>query len=162
MVEKPIQSSVSREADKKENRRYARRRTSDYLLATDLDTGRTLGRAANVSPRGVMVMTADTIPVGKCYHLDIALPVPVLNKQHLELIVECRWSTYRKAADLWENGLEINEISHDDRHVLQQLVIQLMTNNGECRTTASDHWGRGHEKIEYVRLRRYRRDTSGQ
>ena len=138
-------------------RKYVRRQASDYLLATDTDSSKVLGRIANMSPKGIMLMSADALAVGQSYRLSIKLPAKVSNHEHLSVTAECRWSTFKKRSDLWENGLEIGEITPDSRKLLQQVVLRLMEHNGQIGEVSDAKWGQGNEKLELVRVRRYRR-----
>ena len=140
-----------------DGRKYTRRRASDYLLVTDADSGLSLGRIINMSPKGVMIMSAEALSVSKPYRLNIKLPVRAFTADNLELAAECRWSNFEKRSDLWESGLEINEISADNRRLLQQVVLRLMTHNGEWGESDKQAWGQNKEKLELVRVRRYRR-----
>lgn len=139
-----------------DGRKYTRRRASDYLLVTDTDSGDSLGRILNMSPKGIMVMSADALSVGKPYRLSIKLPARTFTSDALELAADCRWSNFEKRSDLWENGLEISEITAENRRLLQQVVLRLMTNNGEWGEPDKQAWGKNKEKLELVRVRRYR------
>ena len=140
-----------------DGRKYTRRRASDYLLVTDDDSGLTLGRIINMSPKGIMVMSSDALSVGKPYQLTIKLPARTFATPQLQMAAECRWSNFEKRADIWENGLEIREISLDNRKLLQQVVLRLMAHNGEWGEPDRPAWGQNKEKLELVRLRRYRK-----
>ena len=139
-----------------DGRKYTRRRASDYLVVTDTASGQVLGRVINMSPKGVMIMSAEAMPVGQSFQLDITLPSRTFDADRLTLAAECRWSSFEKQADLWENGLEVREISDENRKLLQQVVLRLMTHNGECGEAAGHTWGQHREKLELVRVRRYR------
>lgn len=141
----------------KDGRKYTRRRASDYLLVTDTDSGQVLGRIINVSPKGIAVMSTESLAVDRSFNLSIKLPSRAFGCDYLTLTADCRWSTFEKRSDLWENGLEIGEISPDDRRVLQQVVLRLMTHNGEWSEANDARWSRNPEKLELVRVRRYRR-----
>ena len=141
----------------KDGRKYTRRRASDYLLVTDSDSGQVLGRIINMSPKGIMVMSTESLTVGQPLKLNIKLPSRAFGSEHLRLTAECRWSTFERQSDLWENGLEIGEISPDDRRVLQQVVLRLMTHNGEWGEANDAKWSQNPQRLELVRVRRYRR-----
>lgn len=101
-------------------------------------------------------MSAGALAVGQSYRLSIMLPAKVSNCEYISVTAECRWSTFVKRSDLWENGLELGEISSDSRKLLQQVVLRLMEHNGEMGDVSDAKWGQGHERLELVRVRRYR------
>lgn len=148
---------MSKETKNNESRSYARRRTSDYLVVTDRETGARLGRVTNLSPKGLMMLSGDALTAERTYELSIALPEGIFEKSRLDLTVVCRWSRYEKQSDFWGNGLEVAAISDNDRKLLQQVVVKLMTNNGECGEPIDPEQRQKGEKIEWLRHRPYRR-----
>ncbi|PWB70122.1 hypothetical protein C3F09_09525 [candidate division GN15 bacterium] len=141
----------------KDGRKYTRRRASDYLLVTDSHSGQVLGRIINVSPKGLMVMSTQSLAIGRPFDVRIKLPSRAFGCEHLTLTAECRWSSFERRSDLWENGLEIGEISHDNRRILQQVVLRLMNHNGEWGEADDFRQNQSREKLEVVRVRRYRK-----
>lgn len=148
---------MSKETKNNESRKYARRRTSEYLVVTDRESGTRLGRVTNLSPKGLMMLSGDALTAECTYGLSIALPDGIFDKSNIELSAVCRWSRYEKQSDFWGNGLEIAAISDDDRKLLQQVVVKLMTNNGECGEIVDPEQKQKDEKIEWLRHRPYRR-----
>lgn len=140
----------------KESRKYVRRRSNDYLQVTSRDSGQMLGRVLNMSPKGIMVMSPDSLEVGRSYQLCIGLPKGMFDSGHLEMAASCRWSRLERRSELWENGLEIEEISDDSRKLLQQVVLRLMSNDGGGLESSEAKSGEGRLKIEHVRPLRYR------
>ncbi len=124
---------------------------------TDTESGQVLGRVINVSPKGLMVMSTESLATGRPRDLSIKLPTRAFGSDLLKLTAECRWSSFEKRSDLWENGFEIGEISNDDRRILQQVVVRLMNHNGEWGEANDGKWGQNREKLELVRVRHYRR-----
>ena len=141
----------------KDGRKYTRRRASDYLLVTDDNSGRSLGRVINMSPTGIMVMSAEALSIGQPYQVSINLPERTFSSNSLQMAAECRWSNFEKRSDLWENGLEISDITADNRKLLQQVVLRLMSHNGEWGEPDKPTWGPQKEKLELIRVKRYRR-----
>lgn len=141
----------------KDGRKYTRRRASDYLMVTDNNSGLSLGRVINMSPTGIMVMSAEALSIGKPYQVSINLPERAFSSNSLQMAAECRWSNFEKRSDLWENGLEIRDITADNRKLLQQAVLRLMSHNGEWGEPDKPTWGQHKEKLELVRVKRYRR-----
>ncbi len=153
----PRENRMSKETKNNESRKYARRRTSDYLVVTDRESGTRLGRVTNLSPKGLMMLSGDALTAERPYSLSIALPNGIFDRSSLELSAVCRWSRYEKQSDFWGNGLEIEAISDADRKLLQQVVVTLMTNNGECRELPDPGQRQKDQKIEWLRHRPYRR-----
>jgi hypothetical protein len=140
----------------KNGRKYIRRRTSEYLSVTDRASGKMLGRILNLSPKGVLVLSAESLTVNITYALDIKLPAGVFDREHLEIAAKCRWSRFDKGSETWETGFEIEDISEDGRKLLQQVVLRLMANNGECRESDETTRHATNERVEVVQVRRYR------
>ncbi len=103
------------------------------------------------------MLSGDALTAEHTYGLSIALPDGIFDKPSIELTAVCRWSRYEKQSDFWGNGLEIAAISDDDRKLLQQVVVKLMTNNGECGELIDPAQKLKDEKIEWLRHRPYRR-----
>ncbi len=148
---------MSKETKNNESRKYARRRTSDYLVVTDRGSGTRLGRVTNLSPKGLMMLSGESLIAERTYEMSIALPDGIFERSSIELTAICRWSRYEKQSDFWGNGLEISAISDADRKLLQQVVVRLMTNNGECGELIDPKQKQKDEKIEWLRHRPYRR-----
>jgi hypothetical protein len=140
----------------KDGRKYVRRQSNDYLLVTDKGTGTMLGRIIDMSPKGIMVMSLNPLTTELSYKLTIKLPPGAFDTDFVELEARCLWSKLEKSSEMWKNGLEIDEISDDGRSVLQQIVLRLMEHNGHCGGVGNAKSSFGHEKVEYIRMKRYR------
>ncbi|MFZ1684288.1 MAG: PilZ domain-containing protein [Candidatus Zixiibacteriota bacterium] len=140
----------------KDGRKYVRRQSNDYLLVTDKGTGSMLGRIVDMSPRGIMVMSLNSLTPELTYKLTVKLPPGAFDTDTIELEAKCRWSKLEKSSEMWKNGLEVNEISDAGRSVLQQIVLRLMEHNGHCGEVGNLKGPTSHEKLEYIRMRRYR------
>jgi hypothetical protein len=140
----------------KDGRKYIRRQSNDYLLVTDKGTGTMLGRIVDMSPKGIMLMSLNPLTPELSYKLTIKLPPGAFDTDIVELDARCRWSKLEKSSEMWKNGLEIDEISDAGRSVLQQIVLRLMEHNGQCGVAGNAKSSFGHEKVEYIRMKRYR------
>jgi len=105
-------------------RKNARCRTSDYYTITDRSSNQIIGRTANISIGGMMLITDIELKTGKTYAFRLNLPESAECGPGFPFDGECRWSQYNDLAGWWENGIQIKEMSEEAKSTLRTLAGQ--------------------------------------
>ncbi len=137
----------------KKDRKYPRRRSSDYLFVVDRNGDKMIGRVGNLSLGGVMVIGDGPMPVGDTMHLKLAFGHKVLDRDHLEFEAECRWSARNDLADWWETGFEIHGLSQPESAVLQQFLRDMMQSESDRLNAKASKSESTKPRLEYIRDR---------
>lgn len=137
----------------KKERKYTRKRTSDYFLVRHLQTHQIIGRIANLSVGGLMLIATKSLTVHRDYKLQLEFPRIIAEKSSITFTAESRWSKYNGHADWWEIGFEIREIDPLDVVILQQAVQDMnYDSNGQPDTTIKEE-NKLELKLEYIKTR---------
>lgn len=137
----------------KKERKYTRKRTSDYFLVRHLQTNQIIGRMVNVSLGGLVLVANDPLPVHDVYHLKLVFPRVIADKGAITFSAESRWSKYNNHADWWEIGFEIREIELCDVVLLYKVIQQMTTDGGERRNDKESVKRKTVPKLEYIKPR---------
>lgn len=137
----------------KQDRNQTRKKTSDYFLVYHSVTHHVIGRIADLSQTGLLLVTADPVPLNTPYALKMLHPRRNLKREFIIFTAEARWNKFKDHADWWENGLEITEIDPEDISLLHQLVEWLVSD--EARRLSEDEANKDKSipKIEYIKIR---------
>lgn len=103
-------------------RRHKRCRTSDYYTVTDRSNNQIIGRTANISMGGMMLITDSQLEVDQFYSFRLNLPESVEYGVGFPFDGCCRWSQHNDLAGWWENGIQITEISDEARETIRKLT----------------------------------------
>ena len=137
----------------KKDRKYTRRRTNDYFLVRHLQTKQIIGRVANVSLGGLMLIATKPLSVHRDYQLQLVFPRSIADKQWIKLSAESRWSKYNSRADWWEIGFEIRQLDPDDVVVLHEVIQYLTVDEVEQVNEKKPDTGKTEVKLEYLKTR---------
>ena len=135
----------------KKDRKHLRRRTSDYYLVTDCASNAIVGRVGNLSLGGIMVISTDSIEVGKFCKLRLGLPEKVGGLDSLEFEAECRWSTHNEMAEWWENGFEFRSLPEGCLAMLEQLIHSALIAESERLNMKKSDWKPTPPRIQHIR-----------
>lgn len=103
-------------------RQSVRRSTVLYLKVLDEETENEVGRLADLSSEGVLVVTAKPLEAERPYHVRIALPpFGIAGHDHLEGMLHRRWSRPDRNPDLTLNGC-LFSVEPELQPVLDQLI----------------------------------------
>jgi hypothetical protein len=134
-------------------RSAARTPTIDYFLVRHLQTNQIIGRIANLSVGGLMLIANKPLTVRRVYELQLIFPRTLYDKTSISFTAEARWSKFNSFADWWELGFEIREINQESKSLLEQ-IIQLLTSDN--LTQAVDNrpiQNKAISKVHYLKTR---------
>ncbi len=105
-----------------EKRRQKRRHLVYYLEVFDRKSGKPLGRLADLSAEGLLLLTEKELAPGKKLDLDVRVPqVPGLQSEKLHLKAVVRWSGHDKNPALRCAGCQFSRVSPEDEAVIDLL-----------------------------------------
>ena len=107
-----------------EKRQYRRRSLVYNLQVADRNTGEIVGRVANLSPQGLMLITTDRLVQDAQLDLSIALPEKIFNRDRIECSAQCMWSKRNAATDFYEVGLQLFEVTDRDIEAIVALITK--------------------------------------
>jgi hypothetical protein len=108
----------------KENRRFRRRSLLFELKVTDKNSGVVLGRVANITPDGLMLVNADRIIENSMITLRIELPELLFGKAHIECDAKCMWCRPVAQSKLFEAGFQLLEMGEMDIQTIVALITK--------------------------------------
>ncbi len=106
----------------KDLRRNDRRWTSDYYVLFDRESGEAIGRVLNFSENGLLIMSAEQIPIPHLLRCRMTLPRPVDGRSEVLFDAESRWGRHNEKSDWFETGLLIVAMPAGDRAMYERLV----------------------------------------
>jgi hypothetical protein len=135
------------------DRNQTRNKTSDYFLVYHSVTHHVIGRVADLSQTGLLLVTPEPVPLNTPYKLKMLHPRRNLKREFIIFTAEARWNKYKDHADWWENGLEILEIDPEDVALLQELVDWLVTDETKRLSDQEANKDNSIPRIEYIKNR---------
>jgi hypothetical protein len=103
-------------------RQSARRSTVLYLKVVDEETEEEIGRLADLSREGALIVTAKPLEANGTYHVRIALPpFGIGGHPHLEGTLHHRWSRPDRNPELTLNGC-LYSVDPEFQPALDQLI----------------------------------------
>jgi hypothetical protein len=137
----------------KKERNDTRTQTIDYFLVRHLQTNQIIGRIANLSVGGLMLIANKPLCVRRTYDLQLVFPRTLFDKTFVTFTAESRWSKYNDFAKWWEIGFEIREINVEDQSVLQQIIQQLLTDSTAPLTDKKLIQNNSAPRVQYLKTR---------
>lgn len=105
-----------------EKRKQPRKSPQFFIGVYDNDQTRSVGRVANISSGGLMV-------IGKCeltryvnYKISIDLPYAIKEQSQIFFEAQCRWCEIGERSKLYSSGLEITNISSENSEILEKFL----------------------------------------
>jgi PilZ domain len=108
----------------KENRRFRRRSLLYQLKVTNKNTGEGLGKVANITPDGLMLLNADRIVDDTMVTLRIELPELIFGKAHIDCDAKCMWCRPGINKKLFEAGFQLLEMEEMDIQTIVALITK--------------------------------------
>lgn len=105
------------------NKRKHERHASDVrLYVYDAKTGHLIGKLANLSAQGAMLVTSEAIKSSTVYSCRMELPQEILGHRFIEFTAECRWSRKNVELDRWESGYQLS-LSGINAEMIEYLIL---------------------------------------
>ena len=110
-----------------DRRRLTRYEVAEYYAVVERGSSRPVGRLANLSIEGVMLVTEQEIKKRSVLKLTLNLSDPVLGHDSIDFDAECCWCRKGKGVDWFESGYKFRNIPLEDQTTIMCLVMQLMS-----------------------------------
>lgn len=108
----------------KDHRRFRRRALLYELKVTDKNTGEALGRVANITTDGLMLVHADRILNNSIFTLQIELPEKIFGRDHIVCDAKCKWCKPAENTELFEAGFQLLEMGEIDIQTIVALITK--------------------------------------
>jgi hypothetical protein len=110
--------STEQAGPKKEKRAIARRHLVFYLRVFDGSSARIIGHLADISPRGIMLVSEKKIKTQRVFQLRVKLPKEFSGREELIFSATSRWTRRDSNPDFYITGFEMTGL---DREVGAQI-----------------------------------------
>jgi hypothetical protein len=94
------------------------------LKVIDKNSGESLGRVANITPEGLMLVNADRILDNAMKTLRIELPELLFGKAHIDCDAKCMWCRPATHTKLFEAGFQLLEMGEMDIQTIVALITK--------------------------------------
>ena len=135
----------------KKPRKAVRNKTTDYFLVCNFFTQEVVGRAADITVTGLLLVATESLKQEELYKFKMIPARKSMQGQAVTFIAQVRWSKFKKHTDWWEIGLEICEIEPPDAILLHQ-IIELLVEEEEARQTDAGR-DKSIPKLEWIKNR---------
>ena len=105
-----------------DKRKVERKYLVFYLRVFEGKENRVLGHVANISSRGIMLLSDNPIPVGEEYPLRMRLPSLAGERNEIVFEAISRWSKKDSNPDFYLTGFEISRLSVSEEKENLQLL----------------------------------------
>ena len=105
-----------------ERRELKRRRLVQHLNVYDRATERFLGKAVDLTTKGLLIMSEQPLAVGANLELRIDLPQSLFGGDHLDLDAQVVWRRKDAKPGVFVVGCSITSLSQRDQAVIGQLI----------------------------------------
>ena len=107
------------------NRQRPRRNTPHLVRALDANSGTVLGRVVDITADGMMLVTDQTLEVGRIYEMRINLPVVVHYRTDVEVEAEIMWTKPDTNPHYFRAGLRFVNLPGQDGFLLEDVMHRL-------------------------------------
>lgn len=105
-----------------DRRQTTRRRTCEYHLVYERDTGELVGRVTNLTANGLRLLTSGPVSVPELFHCRLRLPDTFNGAREIMFDIECRWCEYNKVGDWFESGFEFVDLTDLARGAIDIMI----------------------------------------
>jgi len=105
--------------DSGEQRKARRRHLIFNLEVTDEESGKVLGRLADLTKDGIMVVAREPLPTDRLYRLRITVPEGL---RDLSFEARSRWSAQDANADYFDTGFQLLEVEPGHADIVHRLI----------------------------------------
>ena len=106
----------------KERRKIPRRHIVFYLRVFNADNNKILGHLANLTPRGMMLVSDAPVEKKQKFLLRMKLPKELAGRTEVSFEATCRWCRPDENPDFYISGFKIKSLDRDLESSLLQLV----------------------------------------
>jgi hypothetical protein len=118
----------------KEQREVQRRHLVFYLRVFDGMSNRVLGHLADVSGRGMMLITDGRVEENLDYRLRMRLPREIGGRSEIVINATSRWCKPDSNPDFFLVGFQVKELDAEHEMYIQQLIQDFSMENSNAQT----------------------------
>lgn len=93
-----------------------------YLRIFDSDTGVNIGHLVDITTQGIMVISEESVPIGKDSSFIMHLPATITGREKIQFSARCLWCKKDINPDFFVSGYQINEISPQEVKIITALI----------------------------------------
>lgn len=105
-----------------DRRTRSRRRTNDYHLVYNRDTGEFIGRIVDLTPEGARLIGENPMKVPAGFACRMRLPDLINGCAEILFDMESIWSKYNKTCDWHETGYRFTQLSEFAKEAIAYLI----------------------------------------
>ncbi len=105
-----------------EQRQATRRHLVFYLRIFDGMSSRVMGHLMDISPKGLMLLSDEPVPVNEEYRLRMRLPTEVVDRDEIIFGAVSRWCRQDDNPDFYVTGFQIQDMDDDTEKAVGQLI----------------------------------------
>ena len=105
-----------------EKRKQTRKSPRFFIGVYDNDQTRSVGRVANISGGGLMIIGKYELNRYSNYKISMDLPYAIKEKSQVFFEAQCRWCERGGRTKLYSSGLEITNISSENSEILAEFL----------------------------------------
>ena len=121
-IKKRTSTAPGFESSKAGKRGVERKNLIYYLQVTDLETGKLLGYAVDISNRGFMLTSGDSITPETAFNLKLFLPKEIQGSRYFEFSATSRWCREDETPDYYNIGFQFLSVSETGETVIRYLI----------------------------------------
>ncbi len=108
-----------------------RRHLVFYLEVYDDDTGELLGHVADITTKGIKMVSHEPTPVGRTFRLRMILPEEYFDDHVLRFEAKSLWSANDINPDFYDTGFEVPNLDVAARKTILKLIAEIGFNDNE-------------------------------
>jgi hypothetical protein len=94
-----------------DRRKFKRRLLVYNLEVLDAENGSPMGRMVDITPEGMMLVSARPMDINSMLHLFVELPSEIFSTKRVNFTALARWCRHDINPDLFDIGLEFTDIT---------------------------------------------------
>ena len=106
-----------------EKRKLKRRQLIYYLKVMDGNTNELLGRLADITTEGIMLISEKAIETERPFSLQLILPTGMRGGKKIDIEAKSLWSKRDVNPDLIDTGFRFIKISPEDLETIDELIL---------------------------------------
>ncbi len=106
----------------KKPRDQSRNKTGDYFIIYNFFSQEVIGRAADLSMTGMLLIADEPLKAEELYKLKLIPPRKSMQGQAVVFIAQVRWCKFKSHTKWWEIGLQICEMEPSDTTLLERII----------------------------------------
>lgn len=111
--------------EERQKRKLKRRHLIYYLRVFDQKTGELVGHLADITIKGIMLMSEKELPINKTYSLKVLINPGEEEPEYLEFDAVAKWSRPDVNPTFWDTGFELVNATAADFRRISDLIEEL-------------------------------------